>query len=145
MGIKRIPSETPSFHFHNENPKNKRAGDCVIRALACATNMSWDDVFDNLCEKAKKKKLMPNDKKVYEAFLNEHGLQCKQPKKWDNTKYTGVEFCGYLDDKCIHNSIVANIGGHHVVAIVYDEDYGYRVYDTWNSTDGCIGKYWVID
>jgi len=35
-------------------------------------------------------------------------------------------------------TVIANIGGHHIVAIIEG-----RVWDTWNSTDGCIGNYWT--
>ena len=77
----------------------------------------------------------------------------KQPRKRDGTKFTGKEFCEYLqrylddpgvygvmDDEGIEISrnIVANIGGNHVVAIKDG-----KVWDIWNSTRGCIGNYWV--
>lgn len=38
--IRKIPPETSTFHFHNENPKGRRTGDCVIRAIARATGDS---------------------------------------------------------------------------------------------------------
>ena len=35
--IRKIPKETATFHFHNENPKGRRTGDCVIRAIGKAS------------------------------------------------------------------------------------------------------------
>ena len=57
----------------------------------------------------------------------------KQPRKANNKKYTGKEFCKKHNETC-----VANIGGHHVVCIKNG-----KVHDIWDSTDGCIGNYWV--
>lgn len=60
----------------------------------------------------------------------------KQPRKPDNTKYTGKEFCRQIAENSVN--YVANIGGNHTVAIING-----KVHDTWNSTDGCIGNYWT--
>ena len=57
----------------------------------------------------------------------------RQPRKRNNTKYTGKEFCEIFKGVC-----VANIGGNHTVCIKNG-----KVYDIWDSTDGCIGNYWV--
>ena len=57
----------------------------------------------------------------------------KQPRKSDNTKYIGKEFCKMFKGTC-----VANIGGHHIVCIKDG-----KVHDIWDSTDGCIGNYWI--
>ena len=69
----------------------------------------------------------------------------RQPRKPDNTKYTGEEFCRELmrydseiDSGDDMHHIIANIGGNHTVAIISGQ-----VYDIWNSTDGCIGNYWT--
>ena len=142
--------DTETFHWHNENPKNKITGDCVLRAIATATGLSWDEVLDGLCEVAKKYKYSIGDDKCYGRFLKELGWsKQKQPRKDDNTKYTGEEFCYQLqEDPWIftgkesvgHTPIVAHIGGNHVVCIK-----DRRVWDIWDSTDGCIGNYWVKD
>ena len=77
----------------NLNPKGWKTGDCVIRAIAYATQQSWDDVYKGLSDLGFKKKRMPNDKQVYEQYLKDLGWEKqKQPRKWDNTKYTVNEF-----------------------------------------------------
>ena len=57
----------------------------------------------------------------------------KERKKSNNTKYTGKEFV-----KIINGTALAHIGGHHIVCIKDN-----KVLDTWDSTDGCIGNYWI--
>lgn len=143
--IKRIPNETSTFHFYNANPKENRAADCVIRAIAAATGKTWEEVLKELTEIALKYKLMPNEKKCYDRYLKKLGWKKeKQPRKADNTKYTGSEFCEFLDSAdCEYiDTVIAHIGGHHIVCIKV-HDLAHKVFDTWNSTSGCIGNYWV--
>ena len=150
--IKKIPQETSTFHFFNANPKGKKTDDCVLRAISTATGKTWDEVLKELTVFALKYKLMPNDDKCYGRYLESLGWRKeKQPRKEDNTKYTGAEFCELLDsDKCEYaldfysstDTIIAHIGGHHIVCIK-KHDYEHKVFDTWNSTRGCIGSYWT--
>ncbi len=146
--IAKIPTNTNTFKYYNANPKDKRACDCVIRAIATATGKSWDDVLDDLIVIAHKYKYMPDEPKCYGRYLESLGFtKRKQPRKYDNTKYTGSEFCELIDI-CQHSgwnefTIVAHIGGHHIVAIKLDDDDQYKVHDTWNSTHGTIGNYWI--
>lgn len=142
-------TDTKTFHYFNANPKNKSTDDCVIRAICTATDKTWDEVFDSLMKIGMKYKLMPTDNKCYERYLKEIGwVKCSQPRKSDNTKYTGNEYCiklnkswanGYKD--C--SSVIAHIGGHHIVCIKWDGKNGFQVNDSWDSTNGCIGNYWV--
>ena len=153
MAIRKELRDTKVFHFYNENPKDHRTGDCVIRAIGLATELGWDEVYKSLCKYGYKKKLMPNDKQCYDKWLQENGwVKHKQPRKSDNTKYTGIEFCNLLQDwihdddligceykgVVISRSIIAHIGGHHLVAIVDG-----KINDIWYSQDGCIGNYWT--
>lgn len=136
--------DTRTFHFYNANPKNKFTGDCVVRALCVAMDKSYEDVYRELLEHALKTGYSVCSTENYDRYLQSHGwFKQKQPRKLDNTKYTGKEFCEEVQNNCARTGAeparaVANIGGHHVVAIVDG-----KVWDTWNSTDGCIGNYWV--
>jgi hypothetical protein len=78
-------------------------------------------------------------------YLNGKGwIKCSQPRKGDGTKYTGREFCQYFNSVpwMVGHKIVANIGGHHTVCIKEHEGL-FKVHDHWNSTEGCIGNYWI--
>lgn len=130
---KRYP-ETSTFHYYNANPKNKIGGDCVVRAIATALNQSWETTVRELTEVGIKYGYVLNDTKTYEKYLKEKGwVKCKQPRKSDNTKFTGKEFC-----KGLRSTVVAHIGTHHIVAIVDG-----KINDIWDSSDGCIGNYWI--
>ena len=150
--IKKIPKNTPYFTYYNANPKDKRSSDCVLRAISLATGKSWDEVLDDLVVFSHKYKEMPNDKKCFSKYLESMGFEIqKQPRKSDNTKYTGREFCNLLNglytdsttDTVTSYDIVAKIGGHHLIAILLDNDNRYKVFDIWDSTDGSIGNYWI--
>ena len=129
---------TRTFHFYNHNPKHRATTDCVVRAVGVATGSGWDDTLMALTELSLKLKVMPNNKECYDKYLQSLGwTKHRQPRKPDGKKYTGEEFCKMLERG--HKPIVANIGGHHVVCIKDG-----KVWDTWNSTDGCIGNYWQL-
>lgn len=137
MAIRKIPKDTPWFHYHNENPKDNRAADCVIRSIAAATSLGWDKTYDGLCEEGRKLKRVPNERQCYEKYLARLGwVKHKQPKRYDGTKYTGKQFI----DEVLEDGVtaIAHIGGHHVVAIIDG-----RVHDTWDCTNRCIGNYWT--
>ena len=139
--IKKIPNDTPYFRYYNANPKDRRTADCVLRAIATSTGKSWDEVLDGLVEISHKYKVMVNDTPCYDRYLQSLGYsKMAQPRKGDNTKYTGEEFCrDYLGKFCLAEyDVVAHIGGNHIVAIV-----DRKVVDIWNSTYKTIGNYWI--
>lgn len=147
---KKYP-DTNSFHFHNQNPKNRITGDCVFRAFSLALNKTYNECVLGMAQTMCETGYALNDSKGEDAYLKSLGYaKQKQPRKSDNTKYTGVDFCAYLNEnKSINGvnvegrSIVAHIGGHHMVCI--RQHLGkFKVWDIWNSTDGSIGNFWII-
>ena len=134
--------DTSTFHYYNANPKNKLTTDCVIRAIATALEQDYNTTVMEMAEMQCKTGYDDGDKKLYDKYLQSKGwIKHDQPRKWDNTKYTGEDWCRELWQNyraTNYKRIVANIGSHHVVAII-----NYKVWDTWDSTDGCIGNYWT--
>lgn len=138
--------DTSTFHYHNANPKNRMTTDCVIRAISTALELPYNQVVMEMAEMQCKTGYDPSENKLIGMYLQSKGwIERKQPRKFDGTKYTGAEFCkevregtqwggGVFD----YTRIVANLGGHHTAAIING-----KVWDIWNSTGGCIGKYWV--
>lgn len=125
---------TKTFTFYNANPKGKYTCDCVARAVCTALNEPYETVIREMVEMSIKTGYEYTDTKCIDKYLQSKGwTKMKQPRKANNTKYTGKEFHKVFKGVC-----VANIGGHHIVCIK-----GGKVYDTWDSTDGCIGNYWV--
>lgn len=137
---KKYP-DTQTFHFFNANPRKRITSDCVIRAISTATEIDYSEVIRTLAEWQISTGYDDGDAKCYGKMLESEGWKMqKQPRKADGTKYTGKQFCRMLKKGNGNRRIIAHIGGHHVVAIV-----DCKVWDTWDSTEGCIGNYWVKD
>lgn len=144
----KTPNDTTTFKYYNANPKNKRTTDCVIRAICVALDQSYEQTVRELTEFWLKTGYDMSDVMCYGKYLESKGwTKHKQPRKYDNTKYTGKEFCKSLngDILAVGKKIVANIGGGHVVCIMETEGMRgtFKVFDTWDSTEGCIGNYWT--
>ena len=141
--------DTATFHYHNQNPKNRITGDCAIRAISLATEIPYNDVVMGL---AKMQCITGYDAvDCIGRYMESIGWRKhKQPRYEDGSKFTGNGFCtaqqsllfgdGNTGNWNIYpdRRIVANIGGHHMVAIIDG-----KVNDIWNSTGGCIGNYWT--
>lgn len=136
--------DTKTFHYYNANPKNRITTDCVVRAITTALNQDYNTTVMELAKMQCDTGYDDGDKKLYDKYLQSKGwIKKYQPRKWDDSKYTGNEFCYEIQESTTwgvgdFTRIVANIGGHHIVAIIDG-----RVWDIWNSTDGCIGNFWV--
>lgn len=143
--------DTDYFHFHNANPKGKMTTDCVVRAISTALGQPYGQTLMEMAEMTIKTGYMYNENKGIDKYMQSKGwIKCKQPRKSDGTKYTGREFCRTLTHPIYSeelnltnksfemNRVLANIGGHHIVAIMSGQ-----IYDTWNSADGSIGIVWV--
>lgn len=129
--------DTSTFHYYNANPKNKVGDDCVIRAICTALNQPWEQTVRELTEVGIKYGYVVNDPNTYKRYLKAKGWTIhKQPRKADNTKYIGKEFCNNIAKQ--NQNYIAHIGGGHIVAIING-----KVNDIWDSTDGCIGNYWI--
>ena len=138
MAIRKIPNNTEWFHYHNENPKDNRAADCVFRAIGFATGNGWDKAYDSLCEMGRKLKRAPNEKATYEKWLAANGwVKHKQPKKWNGTKFTVQEFLeDYFTDG---RTVIISVANHLTVA------YDHQLYDTWDCSYKCVGNYWASE
>jgi hypothetical protein len=109
----------------NPNPKLKRVGDCVVRAICKATNQSWEDTYIQVCLQGLKMSDMPTSNSVWGAYLKSKGyLQVTIPNTCPDC-YSIRDFC---EDNPKGTFVVGT--GTHVVAIV-DGDY----YDAWDSGD----------
>ena len=141
----KTPQNTTTFEYYNANPKGNKTNDCVVRAIATATGKSWDEVFDALCEIAQKDKLMPNDEKCYGKYLKSLGWKkVGQPRKADNKKYTAAEWCEKLLAYNNKQPRLVNVGCRHITCIK-PIDGKYKVFDTWDCTNNCVGISWLPD
>ena len=140
--------DTQFFHYYNANSKGRFTSDCVVRAISTATMIPYEKVVSDLSALQIKTGYDTSDPKLFDMYLRGKGwIKRKQPRKTDGKKFTGEEFCRKLQDaydcdsgiwSSMNGRYIANIGGNHTVAIINGQ-----VYDTWDSTGGCIGNYWT--
>lgn len=126
------------FQLLNLNPKGWKTGDCVVRALAGANNMSWESTYLTLCEIGAKKCRMPNEKHTYEQFLKDRGwTKYKMPRHNDGTRFTVKEFIEGLPPYHKSKPIVISVAKH----LTYTKDG--ILYDLWNCGSKSVGNYWI--
>ena len=142
----RKDPDTLYFHYDNINPKNRKTGDCVIRAISRAIGESWEYTLKELTSMSLRYCYSPLSVENFHRVLENYGfVKNKQMRKFDNTKYTGEEFVEYLTNhrEIMHGyPVVANVGGHHTSVFV-DEGDRVRCYDIWDCTDRTVGNFWT--
>lgn len=136
---------TKWFTYYNHNPKSRITTDCVVRAISFASGISYADTLQKLCQFQIETGYDGADGSVgMNKFLSTIGFQKNaQPRTSSNTKYTGKEFCDLLLKLGYTKNVIANIGGHHVTAFIYNNG-TYKCYDIWDPTDNCVGNFWTI-
>lgn len=120
------------FRKTNPNPNGMFVEDCVIRAIAIATNRSWDDIFFHVCLQAYIIKNMPSVDTVWGSYLENIGFVNYMLPTTCKNCYTVRDFCY---DNPIGTFILAT--GSHAVCVI-DGDY----YDAWDSGDEMPRSVW---
>lgn len=140
---KKYPN-TDTFFLYNANPKNRITGDCVTRAMCTAMDVPYNELVMDIAKF--------NCETGYVAYYHEEKflaskgwVKHNQPRHGDNTKYTGKQFCAMLNKwgKARNfGNVIAMIGSRHIVCIkpVLGK---YKIHDTWDSSEGCIGRWWT--
>ena len=130
------------FEKRNVNPKGKKTGDCVIRALTVATGKKYEDIYRELFEISLKTGWILNEKRVEDKLLERYGfVKHKQPRKYDNTKYTIGEIDQitsglYVDGKEVKTVVIRC--AHHLTVVVDN-----TLVDTWDCRYKCISNYYT--
>lgn len=123
---------------YNENPKGRKTGDCVTRALTTVCEIPYVDALRLQFETASKRFFGICDKGTYEPILKQFGfIKMAQPRKADNTKYTVGELDDILTDRQMEKGVFIRIAGHCTCI-----KNGVLV-DTWDCRDYTVGNYYV--
>ena len=83
-------------------------GDCTVRAICAATGMSWDEAFDELCEKAKEMGEMPSSNNAWGQYLQDIGFTYRAIPNTCPFCYTAADFCA--DHPC--GTFILGTGTH---------------------------------
>lgn len=62
------------FVYTNPNPIKRNIGDCVIRAIAIATDSSWEKTYMDLCMEGLEMADLPNSNAVWSSYLKKLGF-----------------------------------------------------------------------
>ena len=119
----------------NPNPNGMYVEDCVIRAIAIATNRSWNDIYIHICIEGYLMKNMPSVNKVWSNYLSSIGFVSYPVLDRCPDCYTVRDFCF---DNPVGTFILAT--GSHVICAI-DGDY----YDAWDSGDELPIAVWRRD
>lgn len=109
---------------YNANPKARRVGDCVIRAISKALDQTWDETYAGIVVKGFEMCDMPSANYVWGEYLKDHGFR-RHLVPDAGGPYTVADFAG---DNPTGTYVLA-ISGH--VVCVKQGDW----YDTWDSSD----------
>ena len=128
--------ETPTFHFHNANPRGKNANDCVARAISVALSQSWEDTIREMTELGIKLGYAFNEDKLVDRYLRDKGWErYNEPRDANNKKISVNQFIKKPGGN--KGVIIAKVGSHHVSVIVEG-----CVWDTWDCTNRTMHVYW---
>lgn len=107
----------------NPNPRKKRVGDCVIRAISIATGRPWRDVYRDLFAVGFRESDVMTSNYVWGKYLYQLGFE---PFILPDACPECVTVRAFAD---IYPDGIYIVGtGNHAVAVVYG-----NYFDTWDS------------
>lgn len=109
----------------NGNPTGRRVGDCAVRAVSVALNISWEDAYALIAAAGFAMGDMPSSNSVWGAVLRQHGFSRMNLPDECPDCYTAEDFAHDHP----HGTYVLGFGNH--VATVRDG----IIYDAWNSSN----------
>lgn len=128
------PKTDINFIYYQPNPdKKKDAGDCVVRAICKATNVSWDKVYMALCNIGYKLKVMPNSDEAWKDLLIKNGFVYHKIRAVKGSKRGTVSEFAQNHPEGTYILSIAN----HLVSVV-DGKY----YDTWDCGAKSLYGWW---
>ena len=108
-------------------------GDCAIRSVAKAENISWLEAYDMMYKYSREVQCPMNCKHGFEHILKQLGYTYTGiSNKKGTTRPTVFEFCG----KHKIGTSICVVANHYVT--IQDGHY----YDTWDSGYKCMYGYW---
>ena len=116
------------YTFYNENPLGKYENDCVIRALSCATDKSWDEVYNTLSDIAQHNGTMMDDKYFVRNYLD---------SRYDRVPFV-LKNVGQTSEFYKDNVLLITMNGH-----ICCSKYGV-IYDTFDPRNRLVEDAWIV-
>ena len=120
------------YVYFNPNPVGRMVGDCSIRAIAKALDISWEDAYAKVAANGFRIGDMPSSNSVWGSVLRQNGFYRKSLPDLCPDCYTAEDFC--KDNPT--GVYVLGFGGH--VATIVDG----VLYDSWDSSKEIPQYFW---
>lgn len=122
-----------SYIYYNNNPKNLRTGDCVIRAISRANHITWKEVYKDLADRGIEKGLIMNERKNFIPYLKSLGWIQEKCIRDEYGKRISVE---ELSKILGLGTYIVNTRKH--LTVIEDGN----IYDTWDTSKETPGKFY---
>ena len=123
----------------NVNPKHKKTGDCVTRALVGATGADYWEIYKEQYDLSCESGYNFDSKQTYEAVLAKHGyVKMAQPRKANGKKYLVGEVGFVITKEQLDAGVFITLANHCTCAVR-----GGYIKDIWDCRYKTIGNYYV--
>lgn len=117
---------------YNPSPMGSRVGDCAVRAIAGAMDISWDEAYIRLAVQGFNMCDMPSSNSVINALMRSSGFVRKNISNECPNCYTFKDFC---EDHPTGTYVLGT--GNHVACVKNG-----ILRDAWNSENEIPLYYW---
>jgi hypothetical protein len=121
------------YKYYNANAVNRFEDDCVIRAISCATNKSWDYVYDYLSDIAQYEGTLLDKREFVRNYLD----RTYQRLNGINGKV------GYVSAMFPNNILLITMNGH-ITCSKPDKNGIPTIYDTFDPRDREVEDVWIV-
>lgn len=116
------------YKYYNANALNRFTDDCVIRSISCATNKSWDYVYDYLSDIAQYEGTLFDKKDFVIDYLDR-----------TYTRLYGIKgSVGYVSGLFPNSTLLITMDGHIVCSK------NGTIYDTFDCRDREVEYVWLV-
>ncbi len=112
-----------SYKFYNNNPYGRHVSDCAVRAIALATDRSWDQTYEELSNYAKQQGITFSEIEFIDDYLDRQYISYCQNKR------DKIVTVGDFADLKIKGTWLVTMGGH--ITCIIDG----VIYDTFDPSD----------
>lgn len=116
------------YLYYNENPLGLFEDDCVIRSISCATDRSWDSVYDELSDLAQARGTLLDKRDFVRWYLDSHFQRISNPP-----------YRVYQVAEKFKNNIVLCTMRSHICCIRYG-----IIIDTFYPGDKVVEDVWIV-
>ena len=121
------------YKYYNANALNKYEDDCVIRAISCATNKSWDYVYDYLSDIAQYEGTLLDKRDFVRNYLD----------RTYQRLYDINGSVGYVSAMFPNNTLLITMNGH-ITCSKPDKNGIPTIYDTFDCRDREVESVWLV-